>query len=66
MNLPVRKYYSNTFGRLLNDALYQLERHRKKYPELTELFKVEGSVQFIASYLLDNLPDNEKEQNKAA
>jgi len=59
-HFPVRAYVQNTFGSLLNDALYQLERTRGKHPELEELKTVKGSVKYIGEYLIKNLPANEK------
>lgn len=57
--MPVRAHIKNTFGSLLNDALYDLQRTRGKHPELVELQTVPGSAKYIAEYLLRNLPECE-------
>jgi hypothetical protein len=54
--MPVRKFINNTFGTLLNDAIFALKKKQSKEPENTELFTKKGSVKFVALYLLDNLP----------
>lgn len=58
--MPVRKFFNNTFGRLLNDALYALEKKQEKEPDNEEIFTKNASIAFVAKYLLENLPDNEK------
>jgi len=35
----------------LNDALYELDRHRHKYPYDKRFFTVDGGLTFIAEYL---------------
>ncbi len=62
--LPVHAHLKNTFGSLLNDALYDVERTRAKYPTREDLQTVLGSVKYIAEYLLANLPQKEKEKEK--
>ena len=32
-NMPVRKFYNNTFGTVLNDALFALQKKKSKEPE---------------------------------
>lgn len=59
-HFPVRAYIQNTFGSLLNDALYELQRTRGKCPECQELLTVKGSAKYIGEYLIKNLPANEK------
>ena len=41
--MPVKKYFVNTFGDVLTDALYELERKQYKFPEEKEkYFSVKG------------------------
>lgn len=54
--MPVRKFFNNTFGTLLNDAIFALKKKQSKEPENFDLFTKKGSVKFVALYLLDNLP----------
>ena len=61
--MPVRQHYDNTFGRLLSDAVYELQRKRTKFPDSHQYFKVNASVKFIATYLLQNLPHNEPKKH---
>lgn len=58
--MPVRKFYNNTFGTLLNDAIFALKKKQSKEPENEELFTKKGSVKFVALYLMENLPEHEK------
>jgi len=60
-NLPVRKFLDNTFGRLLNDALYDLEYQRKKDPNNEFLNSIEGSLLHVANFLQNNLPKYEED-----
>lgn len=59
--MPVRKFFNNTFGTILNDAIFALKKRQSKEPEKEELFTQKGSIKFVALYLLDNLPQNERE-----
>lgn len=59
--MPVRKFINNTFGTLLNDALFALKKKQSKEPENTDIFTKKGSVRFVSLYLLENLPLHEKE-----
>jgi hypothetical protein len=59
--MPVRKFFNNTFGTILNDALFALRKKQSKEPEKKDLFTKQGSVKFIAMFLLENLPQNERE-----
>jgi hypothetical protein len=54
--LPVRKFFNNTFGTILNDAIFALKKKQSKEPENLDIFTKKGSVRFVALYLLDNLP----------
>jgi hypothetical protein len=59
-HLPVRAHIKNTFGSLLNDALYDLQRTRTRKPNRADLQTVPGSIKYIGEYLLSNLPAKEK------
>ena len=58
-NMPVRMFYRNTFGNLVNDAIFALKKKQSKEPQNVEIFTCEGSIKFVAQFLLDNLPDGE-------
>lgn len=60
--MPVRQYFTNTFGNILNDAMYELQRKQNKFPDKDEYFTVEGSIKYIADHILDNLPEWEKNE----
>ena len=62
--MPVRKFYNNTFGSLLNRAKFALIKKQMKEPENREIFTCEGMVKFIAFQLLDSPPDGEIEENR--
>ena len=53
-------FYRNTFGNLINDAIFALKKKQSKEAENRELFTCEGSIKFVAQFLLDNLPDGEQ------
>lgn len=59
--MPVRKFYNNTFGQLVNDALFALNKKisKAKGDEANELQYCEGKVKFMAMYLMNKLPDGE-------
>jgi hypothetical protein len=59
--MPVRKFFNNTFGTILNDALFALKKKQSKEPENLEIFSKKGSIKFVALYLLENLPQHERE-----
>jgi len=59
--IAIRKYFKNTFGDLLNDAMYELTRKQEKFPDQEEFFSVQGSASFVAHFLLSNLPEHEVE-----
>lgn len=54
--MPVRKFFNNTFGTILNDAIFALKKKQSKEPQNTEIFTKAGSVKYVALYLLENLP----------
>ena len=62
-NMPVRKFYKNTFGDILNRALFALQKKQQKTPDSNELFTTEGMIKFVAFQLLDSPPDGEIEQD---
>ena len=59
--MPVRKFFNNTFGTVLNDAIFALKKKQSKEPENLEIFTKKGSIRFVALYLLENLPQQERE-----
>lgn len=59
--MPVRKFFNNTFGTLINDALFALKKKQSKEPANEVIFTKKGSIKFVALYLLENLPENERE-----
>lgn len=54
--MPVRKFFNNTFGTILNDAIFALKKKQSKEPQNEQLFTKKGSVKFVAMYILENLP----------
>ena len=46
--MPVRKFYKNTFGDLLNRAIFALTKKQGQTPEDMELFTTEGMIKFVA------------------
>lgn len=61
--MPVRKFYNNTFGTLLNRAIFALTKKQAQNPDNAEFFTTEGMIKFVAFQLLDQPPDGEIEQN---
>ena len=59
--MPVRKFYNNTLGTLLNRALFALKKKQMQNPDNPEFFTTEGMVKFVAFQLLDSPPDGELE-----
>lgn len=56
--MPVRKFFNNTFGTLLNDAIFALMKKQNK-SKSNQILTMQGSIRFVAQYLQDHLPDNE-------
>ncbi len=63
--MPVRKFFNNTFGTILNDALFALKKKQSKTSEnaaevggagAQDIFTKKGSIKFVAMYILENLP----------
>ena len=59
--MPVRKFFNNTFGTILNDAIFALKKKQSKEPENEEIFTKRGSIKYVAMFLLENLPQHERE-----
>jgi hypothetical protein len=59
--MPVRKFFNNTFGTILNDAIFALKKKQSKEKDNLPIFTTKGSVKFVAMYLLENLPQHERE-----
>ena len=59
-NMPVRMFYRNTFGNLVNDALFELKKKQRKEPDNGAIFTTEGSVKFVADFCMSNLPEGER------
>jgi hypothetical protein len=58
--MPVRMFYRNTFNNLINSAIFELKKQQGKPQENEDLFTKEGSIKFVATYLMDHLPDGER------
>ena len=56
--MPVRKFFNNTFGTLLNDAIFALMKKQEKSKSNT-VFTMQGSIKFVAQYLQDHMPESE-------
>ena len=59
--MPVRKFFNNTFANILNDAIFELKKKQSKEPHNEEIFTKKGSVKYVALYLLEYLPQHERE-----
>eukprot|EP00347_Sterkiella_histriomuscorum_P021467 403333876 len=59
--MPVRKFFNNTFGTIINDAIFALKKKQSKEPQNEEICTKKGSVKFVAMYILENLPQHERE-----
>ncbi len=42
--MPVKNYFNNTFGNILNDAMYELQRKQTKFPDENEYFSLTGQI----------------------
>ena len=58
--MPIRMFYRNTFNNLINTAIFELKKKQNNDQNNADLFTKEGSIKFVASYLMDNLPDGER------
>ena len=45
--------------------MYELTRKQEKFPDEKDYFSVEGCGKFVGDFLLEHLPDHEKESLKA-
>ena len=61
--MPVRKFFNNTFDTLINDAVFALLKKQKK-SKSTHILTMQGSIKFVAQFLMENLPENEQEALK--
>ena len=52
--VSIRSYLDRAIGESLNQALYDLEVQRERFPEKKELFTAKGSIRYVAQYLLNN------------
>ena len=59
--MPVRKFYNNTFNTLLNRAMFALIKKQMQNADNPEFFTTEGMIKFVAFQLLDAPPDGELE-----
>jgi len=57
--MNVRKFFNNTFGQVLNNAMFQLKKRQAREQDNEELFSHQGSIKFVAQYLQANLPEGE-------
>ena len=60
--MPVRKFYNNTFNTLLNRAIFALTKKQTQNPNDMQFFTTEGMIKFVAFQLLDSPPDGEIDQ----
>ena len=53
-NMPVRKFFNNSFGQILNDAIFALKKKQLKSTgeEAASLQYHEAQIQFVANYIL--------------
>ena len=52
--VSVRSYLDRAIGESMNQALYDLEVQKERFPEKKELFTAKGSIRYVAQYLLNN------------
>lgn len=45
--MPVRKFFNNTFGTLLNDAIFELIKKQRKSTN-NSILTMQGSIKFVA------------------
>lgn len=61
VKMPVRKFFNNVFGTILNDGIFALLKKQSKEKNNTKIFTVKGSIKFLAKYIQENMPEHEKE-----
>jgi hypothetical protein len=57
--MPVRKFFDNTFGNLLNDALFDLKKKQLRQANNDALFTKEGMIKEVGLYIAAHLPEAE-------
>lgn len=57
--MPVRKFFDNTFGNLLNDALFDLKKKQLRQSGNDALFTKEGMIKEVGMYIAEHLPEAE-------
>lgn len=59
--MPVRKFFNNSFGQILNDAIFALKKKQLKSTgeEASKLQHAEAQIKFVAMYILKKLPEGE-------
>jgi len=62
--MPVRKFFNNTFGTLINDAVFALNKKQTKSKQAS-IKTMQGSIKFVAQFLGEHLPENEAEEAAA-
>lgn len=62
--VSIRSYLNKTIGELLNRALYELDIQRERHPENSELITANGSIKFIASFLIEEYSKQLQEMDK--
>jgi len=45
--MPVRKFFNNTFGSLINDAIFALKKKQAKSKQ-NAILTTQGSIKFVA------------------
>jgi len=61
--MPVRKFFNNTFGTLLNDAIFNLRKKQEK-SKSKEFLTMQGQVRYVAFFLQSHLPETEKDDSE--
>lgn len=61
--MPVRKFFENTFGTLLNDAIFNLRKKQEKTKN-KEFLTMQGQVRYVAFFLQSHLPETEKDDSE--
>ena len=64
--MPVRKFFNNTFDARLSRAIFALTKKQTQNPDNVQFFTTEGMIKFVAFQLLDNPPDGEINQEHLA
>lgn len=66
--MPVRKFFNNTFGHLLNDAAFLLKKKQEKAKgkEAAQLYTTQGMIKFVSNYLIDNNDEDADDESEAA